>query len=208
MTAYCCKSLALFGSILLCPMITGCLSSEVNFEDVRVTRHHLVFAGASADIDWNNIQKISNQLCKDYDLPKVDETVALPPQEFSFSNIKTSLPKGMSTTLQLEGVTIRAHDRTTNLSFLRQLLLTVTDETADDGKPRVVFDYTNAPGGGTGNQAELSMPLNDQEIEVDPCRLDTMFFELSTWVRVDEIPEEAWAIDVTLTLSGTIAIDY
>jgi len=208
MTNYSCKSIVLLGCMLVGLLGTGCVSSEVSFEDVQVTRHHLVFPGASAAIDWNDTKEISSEIRQEYDLPEVDETVALPTQGFSFSKIKTGLPKGVTTSLKLKGVTISAHDKTTDLSFLRQILLTVVEDAADSGNPHIIFDYANDPGENASRHVELAVPLNGGEIDVDLRRLNSMFFELSTWGQFDELPKEAWSIDVTLTLSGAIAVDY
>lgn len=179
--------------------LVGCVSAQVDLEDIQITRKNVVMPGAPSDVPAGVTTENADALPAEYTLPESTENYALPPQHFSYADTMTQLPEGFRTTLTLKYVVVTAPR---DLSFLTKIALTVATPDLDGGTPRTLFEYS-PNGSDTAANGTLNIPINGPEITIDPTKLHAADYALSTWGRLEDLPREPWAVDVTLTLSGT-----
>jgi hypothetical protein len=196
-----------FGSAFLISLMPACVSSNIDFDDVQVTRHNLVFSGIDSTNRNLAPQATSMALEERYEQLNGDEVVELPTRAFSFAKVKTSLPNAVSTSLKIHDVRIDADAKTRDLSFIRRVTLTMLDTQKDDEPSRELFDQKNEPSRREAPQETIAIPLRDS-VTVDPRQLHLLTFELSLWVTLRELPEDDWTVAVTLNLDGTVNVDY
>ncbi len=181
--------------------LVGCVSVQADIEDVQITRKNIVMPGAPGDVPAGAASGNSDP---QYPIAGSAEDYALPPQHFSYSDALTQLPEGVRTSLTLKYVVVAAPR---DLSFLRKIALTVATPDSDAGKPRTLFEYS-PNGSDSASNGVLNIPISGPEITIDPTKIHASDYELSTWGRLEDLPREPWAVDVTLTLSGTADFDY
>lgn len=187
--------------------VSGCVSAQVDFEQVEVTKQNLAFAGISELVPIDLPEQVPEALMEQYGIPRPGEDFALPPQRFAYADAMNRLPEGFTASLQLRDIAVTPARRKQKLAFLHKVLLTVSDPEVGEGRPRVVFETDQREAKKSKNGA-IQMPLDAAAASIDPSRIGEQTYELSVWGDLAELPRESWAVDVTLTLSGSVAVEY
>jgi hypothetical protein len=196
------NSLAHYVSLALtaCCMV-GCISAQVEFEDVEITRQNVTFPGLPADLNAAQASQLPPELRAQLSGATSSTELTLPVQQFAYSNASSQVPSGLDGSLTLKRVTVASHDPQRNLSFLHSVMLT-SAKVENPTRKRVLLSYTADPD--SPNEADLVVPVVGSSLTIDPWQLEASVFELTVSGSFECLPREAWAVDVTLSLAGEV----
>jgi hypothetical protein len=181
--------------------MVGCVSAQVEFEDVEITRQNVTFQGLPAELDAAAASQIPPELRAQLVSAAADTEVTLPTQQFAYANASSQVPSGLDGSLTLKRVTVASHDPRRNLSFLHSVTLTAA-KVDNPTKKRVLLSYAADPS--SPNEGDLVVPVVGSSLTIDPWQLESSVFELTVSGSYEGLPREPWAVDVTLSLAGDI----
>jgi hypothetical protein len=132
----------------------------------------------------------------------------LPPLTFSYDDTPVELPTGLTSDMHVKTVTVTAHEGLTNLSFVRKMRLSVTDPKRNGGQPLVILEYPSVGAITDAAQTSVTMPAQGLDDLVNPWKSLSGTYTLNVWVDLKAVPREVWAVDVTLTFSGSVSFAF
>jgi hypothetical protein len=183
---------------------TGCVTATASVPEVEVTRENLTFQGIPAEVP----KDIPADVLERYGLPLPGEAYHLPPLTFTYQRVTVDLPSGTTSDMHVKEVTIRAHEGSASLGFIRGLMLTAAKPEEPTAKPEVLFQYP-APGVAfVPLDRSLTLAFQGTSEQLNPWRADSSIYTLDVWADPAQLPRGAWAVDVVLVLSGSIKFEF
>jgi hypothetical protein len=185
--------------------MSGCISAEIDIREVQVTRQNLSFPGVPLEVPTSVPSNTPPE-----DLAKLGITVLgeveLPVQTFSYDEQPVDMPDEVTSDMHLKSVTVAAHEGTQSLSFVRRLRLTLTRPGQAAAQATVLLEYP--PAGSSPApfiDKTLTVPVQGLDDVVDPWKPQPGIYELKIWGDLATVPREPWAVDVTLSYTGTVS---
>jgi hypothetical protein len=173
-------------ALLLAPILIGlpvtgggCLAVEAEVPEVELTQRGVVFTGVPA------IGGQETELSKSY--AQDHSALALPPE--------------LSAEIQTLGVTLTATGGVADLSFIRQLRITMS--AGGPAEAIEIVGYERAPGAAVGSQLELTTRSPVDVLEA--WQTDTATFTLEI---AGTLPVSEWTADVTVRFAGRARYSY
>ncbi len=187
---------------------SGCVTATASVPEVEVTRQNLTFPGVPTDLPTEVPEDMPPEIRAQLGLPLPGEAYHFPTQSFTYERVPADIPSGMSSDLHIREVTIRSHEGSVDLSFIRGLLLTVSKPTDPSFVPEVLLQYP-APGELPADiMWSITLPYQGSYDAIDPWRADASVYTLDVWGDLSQLPRQAWSVDVVLILSGSIRYEY
>jgi len=187
--------------------VSGCISVEAEIPETQVTRQNLSFPGLPPEVPTSIPANATPEVLAALGIT-ADGVFHLPVLTFSYDGTPINAPAGLSSTMHMKSVTISAHDGTADLSFVRRLTLTVTNSDRNAGEPQILLEYPNAESPSEPLQKSLTMPVIGLDDVIDPWKPQPGIYALNVWGDLFSLPRRPWAVDVTLTLSGSVAYEF
>jgi hypothetical protein len=181
--------------------MVGCVSAQVEFEDIEITRQNVTFPGMPADLDSVQASLLPPELRAQLASATSSSEVTLPVQQFAYANTSSQVTSDLDASLTLKNVTFASHDPQRDLAFLRSVTLTVA-KTNHPSDKRVILHYD--ADANTVSPEKLVVPIVGSSITLDPWQMDSSLFELTVSGTYDGLPRDPWAVDVTLSLAGEV----
>jgi hypothetical protein len=185
----------------------GCGSIEAEVPETSVTKQNLLFDGAPKGLPTILPENVSPEVLATLGISE-DGYFHLPTMSFSYSDKPVDVPDGLSSEMRVKSVTISSHKELFSLSFVRKLTLSVKNLDAAAEPVTVILRYPNEQTGNESLETSLTMSVDGIDSIDDPWRLRNELFTLDIWGDIAELPREPWAVDVTLSFSGSIAFRF
>jgi hypothetical protein len=185
----------------------GCGSIEAEVPETSVTKQNLSFEGAPKELPTTLPKNVSAEGLAALGISE-DGYFHLPAMTFSYNDKPVDVPDGLSSEMRVKSVTIASHNELLSLAFVRKLTLSVKNLDAAAEPAKIILQY---PDERTGNErlgTSLTMSVDGIDRIDDPWRIRNELFTLDIWGDIAELPREPWAVDVTLSFSGSIAFRF
>lgn len=206
------EALLIFERAMLIALIStsasGCASAEIDFEEIIVTKLGIVFPGLPKSVQRDELTELPEEALAELGFLRKGEDFALPAQQFNFADAIERLPKGIDAMMYVSEVVVKAHRQNQKLSFMNGLKLTVSEPNVKKGKSRVVFEYEATTHSGGMKDATIRGPVSASAASFDSSELAGQIYELTVWCDPTKLPRESWGLDVSLTFSGNVDLDY
>jgi hypothetical protein len=193
---------------ILAAATSGCISAEVEIPEVQVTRQNLCFPGVPPEVPTSVPPNTPPEVLAQLGITELGD-VELPVQTFSYDEQPVDLPEGLTSDMHVKSVTVAAHEGTQSLSFVRRLRFTLTRPGQAAAEATVLLEY---PPVGSSSAAliekSLTIPVQGLDDVVDPWKPQPGIYELRIWGDLATVPREPWAVDVTLSFTGTVLYKY
>jgi len=173
----------LVGMLLGAMLATGsgaCLSVEADAPDVEVTQHNVAFAGVPMA---GRTGDVSTQLTFEQARP-------------------VNLPKGFESNVQAVKVDLVAKSGITNFDFLKLLRVTMAEK-GSAAQPVEIVNYEK--GDGTTVGATLTIDSKNPVNILDQWKASSAIFDV---VVAGALPDQAWAIDMSVHFAGKVTYKY
>jgi hypothetical protein len=186
--------------------LVACLSATVDVPEVAVARENLSFPGVPDGTAVSD--DIPADVRERYGLPAPGEAYHFPPITFSYERVPMDMPTGTSTDLHVKAVTIRAHEGSPSLLFVRGLRLTVAKPTEPGTAPVVLLEYPEPGASPEPIDRSLTLAFKGAWSPIDPWKADASVYTLDLWAVLEQLPRQDWALDVELVLSGSLDFEF
>jgi hypothetical protein len=165
---------------LVALLASGC-SARADIPEVVVTQSDVAFEGVPRIPGFAPIEELTTSF--DH------------PQGFG-------LPEYFNPELYPTEVKVMARGDMQDLSFLSEVTLTLASRAEDAPPPRMVASYERADGEEVGRQLDLS-PDTESDV-LDYWGTKEAYYEMT--LRGDDLPEQAWAVDVIVEFRGRLSV--
>lgn len=187
--------------------MSGCISAEAEIPETKVTRQNLSFPSVPPGVPTIVPEDATPEFLAQLGIDESGE-FQLPVVSFSYDEPPADMPEGLTSDMHVKTVTVSAHDAALNLSFVRRLTLTVRNLDKNGGAPQVLIEYSNTGALDTVIQNSLTVPVEGLDDVVNPWKAQAGIYELTIWGDVEKLPREPWAVDVSLTFSGSVSFEF
>jgi hypothetical protein len=187
---------------------SGCITAEVDIPEVQVTRQNLSFPGVPPEVPTSVPANTLPEVLANFGITELGD-VELPVQTFSYDEQPVDMPDGLTSDMRVKSVTVAAHEGTQSLSFVRRLKLTQYKPGQASVEATVLLEYP--PTGSSSApliEKNLTMPVQELDDAVDPWKPQSGIYELRIWGDLATVPRQPWAVDVTLSFTGTVTYKY
>lgn len=189
-------------TLVLSATALSCLAVNADVSEIAVARENLVFQGVPEDVAV--LDDIPADVRARYGLPALGEAYHFPSQPFTYDRVPIDMPSGMTSDLRVKEVTIRAHEGSPGLSFVRGLRLTVSRPSEPVSESVILMEYPEVGTTPARVDRSLTLKFNGDWSPVDPWKADSSVYTLDVWAVLTELPRQDWAVDVELTLRGSL----
>jgi hypothetical protein len=165
----------------LCALGTAACSASADIPEVQVTQSDIAFDGVPL---IPGVTDVSTTLETTFDHPQ-----------------GLGLPDALDPKLYPISASVTARDDMKDLSFLEGLSLTLASHADGAPEPRKMATYARKGSGSVGKVIQL-VTDNDTNV-LDYWDTKKAYYDVKIW---GVLPQEAWAIDVTVSFSGELSI--
>jgi hypothetical protein len=185
----------------------GCGSIEAEVPETSVTKQNLSFPGAPQGLPRTLPENVSPEILAALGISENGD-FHLPSMTFSYGDKPVDVPDGLSSEMRVKSVTISSHNESFSLSFVHKITLSIKNLDASAEPEKVILQYPNEHTGNEPIGTSVTIPVDGIDNINDPWRIRNEQFALDIWGDIAGLPREPWAVDVTLSFSGSIAFRF